>query len=95
VTSKDSPNTPLEADPRSRLRPGTPFLCETRDVNGDRLDDLVCFVQISQMDLPTGAATANLVAQTYNGDFLTGQDEIEVVALNVSSEIFMPVIRTD
>ncbi len=95
VTSKGLPDTPLEADPRSRLRPGTPFLCETRDVNHDRLDDLVCFVQISQMDLPPGATTANLVAQTYNGDFLTGEDEIEVVALNISSEIFLPAIRAD
>ncbi len=95
VTSKGPPNTPLETDPRSRLRPGTPFLCETRDVNGDRLDDLVCFVQSSQMDLTPGATTADLVAQTYNGDLLVGQDEIEVVEFSINSEIFLPLILVD
>ncbi len=77
------------------LSAANPFPCEARDVNGDGLDDLICHVQTSQMNLPMGVSTADLVVRTHDGDLLVGEDAVEVIELSSNSEIFLAVIPTD
>ena len=58
------------------LSAANPFPCEARDVNGDGLDDLICHVQTSQMNLPMGVSTADLVVRTHDGDLLVGENAV-------------------
>ncbi len=95
VRSVGRPNIPIGIEPPMHLSATNPFPCEARDVNGDGLDDLICHVQTSQMNLPMGVSMADLVVRTHDGDLLVGEDAVEVIELSSNSEIFLAVIPTD
>jgi hypothetical protein len=54
-------------------------LCHIEDVNGDGLLDLVCQVLTVDFMVEEGATTAELVAETYDGLTIKGQDSINIV----------------
>lgn len=55
------------------------FLCVTRDVNGDNLDDLVCDFDTAQFLIHTGDTLADVVGKTVAGVPIHGQDIIRIV----------------
>jgi hypothetical protein len=55
------------------------FLCQTRDVNWDNLDDLVCDFDTAQFLIHTGDTLAELVGKTFSGVAIRGQDIIRIV----------------
>jgi hypothetical protein len=55
------------------------YLCHMEDVNGDGLLDLVCQVRTDQLDLEFGDWTCVLVAETYGGRDIRGEDSVRIV----------------
>jgi hypothetical protein len=55
------------------------YLCQTREVNGDNLDDLVCDFDTAQFLIHVGDTLAELVGKTFAGVPVRGQDVIRIV----------------
>ncbi len=58
---------------------GGKYACSTQDVNGDELPDLVCHVVTGLFLIEPGATMAELVAETFNGTRVRGEDSIRIV----------------
>jgi len=56
------------------------FLCNVRNVNSDKRQDLVCTFDFDKGALPPGVSTAILEAKTFAGEPVRGQDSIRVLA---------------
>jgi hypothetical protein len=55
------------------------YSCSIQDVNGDGLNDLLCHVSTAQFMIEPGDSTAELEAQTFNGQLIEGQEAITIV----------------
>jgi len=58
------------------------LLANERDVNNDGLLDLVCQVLIDAFFIETGVTIAVLTGETFGGDFIEGEDFINIVPDN-------------
>jgi hypothetical protein len=55
------------------------YLCQSEDVNGDGLVDLLCHVETEQVLLQPGDSQATLEATTYDGEEIRGTDTVSIV----------------
>jgi hypothetical protein len=55
------------------------YLCQTRDVNGDTLNDLVCDFDTAQFLIHVGDTLAEVVGKTFAGVSIRGRDTIRIV----------------
>ena len=78
-----------EVDPASivfagaspKLRPKrNRYSCRLDDVNGDRVQDLVCTIPIGQIELQGADTAAMLTATTYAGQAIAGIDVVKVIS---------------
>jgi len=63
---------------RMRGRSGA-YLCRAYDVNGDALPDLVCQVELAQMELAFDATTVTLTGTTVGGEAVEGSAPVRIV----------------
>ena len=66
------------ASPKLRAKRNR-YACRLEDVNGDRLQDLVCVIPISQLELQGADTAAMLTATTYAGQAIAGIDAVKVI----------------
>lgn len=57
---------------------GDRYACSQQDVNADGRLDLVCNVQVNQLQLTVGDSTAVLEAKTFSGQVMQGYDSVQV-----------------
>lgn len=79
ATDIDPQTVRLNAAPVKLAGQGARPLCESRDVNGDGLIDLVCQVLTDQFQIQEGEAFAELEARTQTGVPVRGSDFIRIV----------------
>lgn len=86
ILSSPSFYAPTEVDPATiRLEgAGVSYLgngeanCFAEDVDEDGIEDVVCKIETNQLKLRPATPVANIVARTFGGDILMGQDSIQL-----------------
>jgi len=82
ATSVDPASILLASAPIKLVGRNNRMLYHFEDANGDGLLDLVCQIDTDQLQLEIGAASAELTAQTYDGQRISGKDAIQIVPKN-------------